>query len=114
MVGIDGDLGVVEVDAQCLVPLQGVVQGLGEGVARQQGGALDLALGPGEEGVDQGLGVGQAIVAFGRAGQALRTDLGLDAVEGTDALQGLGTGRGLDVFGPLEVAAGVCLIWISR
>jgi hypothetical protein len=43
------------------------VQRLGERIARQQRGALDLGLGPGEEVFDDGLGVGEAIVALGLA-----------------------------------------------
>jgi len=58
--------------------------------------------------------VGLAVGALGRAGEPLGADLGLDAVELADALEGLGNGRGLEVLGALEAAAGVGLIWRSR
>ena len=67
----------------------------------------ELLLGPGEEGIHDGLGMGEAIIALGRAGEGLIADLGLDAIELADALQRLGTGRGLDVLGTLEATAGM-------
>ena len=77
------------------------------GLLGRQRGALELALGPEEEGLDHGLGVDLAVGALGRAAQGACADLGLDAVELADARERLGDGLGLEVFGPLEAAAGV-------
>ena len=78
------------------------------------GAARDLRLGPDKEGVDHGLGVGEAIDAFRRAGQAPLPDLHLDPVERPDACQGRGHGPRLQILGPLKGARGMGLIWRSR
>ena len=76
--------------------------------------ARDLRVGPEKEGVDHGLGVGEAIVAFRRAGQAPLPDLRLDPVARPAACQGRGHGPRLQILGPLKGAPGVGLIWRSR
>jgi hypothetical protein len=95
MIGVDGDIRIGEIDLEPESSLSGVRQGFGQRVAGQQSVCLEGLIHPGEELLDDGLGVDEPVVELARRGEVVVADASLDLVQGADQIERVCGGLGL-------------------
>lgn len=89
MVGIDRHIRVVQVDAQTDAPLADICQSTEEGTAQQELLFVKLLVEPGEEIIEDRLGLFLPACVFGLSREAVVANRPLDLVQGDDRVERL-------------------------